>query len=108
MELCKVNRLVNPAYPSTKHLTSRDRIHQCIEIMSCDSRDGRSAAFPELRKKSESAAAHSMQEEHDAEANNNSAAHDPDVLPHIYDDEELDNIFERVIAPAEMDCALSG
>ena len=34
--------------------------------------------------------------------------HDPCVLPHMYDEVERDRIFEKAVAPAELDCAPTG
>ena len=33
---------------------------------------------------------------------------DPDILSHMYDTNEMSNTFEIAVAPAELDCALSG
>ena len=67
MELRKVNGLVNPADLFTKHLMSRERMNQLVELFNCEYRDGRSAAAPELRKNQP--AAHTMQHSniHDAQ-----------------------------------------
>ena len=118
MELRKVNGLVNPADLFTKHLSSRERINQLVELFNCEYRDGRSATAPELRKKNNAAAVQVMQHSdfhveqtgvHPAagpeDVNNQSPAHDPDVLPHDYDEEERDRIFEKAVAPVEHDCA---
>ena len=40
--------------------------------------------------------------------NNESEMHDPCVLPHMYDEVERDRIFEKAVAPAELDCAPTG
>ena len=118
IELRKVNGLVNPADLFTKHLTSRERVNQLVELFNCEYRDGRSTAAPELRR---NAAAHVVQTfEFDRcangvqlavnteDVNNASEMHDPDVLPHMYDQREMDRIFEKAEAPAELDCAPSG
>ena len=34
--------------------------------------------------------------------------HDPDILPHMYDIEEMSKTFETAVAPAELDCAPTG
>ena len=34
--------------------------------------------------------------------------HDPDVLPHFYEAGDLDKLFDKAEAPAEMDCAPTG
>ena len=118
MELRKVNGLVNPADLFTKHLSSRERINQFVELLNCEYRDGRSATAPELRKKNAAAAVHVMQHlnvhvapngVHPAagleDPNCQSPVHDPDVLPHEYDADELDRLFEKAVAPDELDCA---
>ena len=79
IELRKVNGLVNPADLFTKHLTSRDRVTQLIELFNCEYRDGRSTIAPELRP----AALNAIQSEHDPDTNNQSPTHDPDVLTHM-------------------------
>lgn len=108
IELRKVNGLVNPADLFTKHLTSRDRVNQLIELFNCEYREGRSAAAPELRKDREPAAVHSVQKDYDPDTNNRSPMHDPDVLPHMYDPEEMSKTFEVATAPDELDCAPTG
>ena len=40
--------------------------------------------------------------------NNQSEAHDPDVLPHMYEEVDRDRIFEKAVAPDELDCAPTG
>ena len=104
IELGKVNGLVNPADLFTKHLTSRDRVTQLIELLNCEYRDGRSTIAPELRP----AAINAIQSEHDPDSNNQSPAHDPDVLPHLYETDDMNKFFEKAIAPAELDCASTG
>ena len=115
MELRKVNGLVNPADLFTKHLASRERINQLVELFGCEYREGRSAAAPELRKMKvdkQALSFHVAQMEDPAvgpaEVNNQSIAHDPDVLPHMYDQAERDRIFDIALAPPEVDCAPVG
>ena len=115
MELRKVNGLVNPADLFTKHLTSRERINQLVELFGCEYREGRSAAAPELRKAKvdkQTLSIHVAQMEDPAvgpaEVNNQSIAHDPDVLPHMYDQTERDRIFDKAVAPPEVNCAPVG
>ena len=98
IELRKVNGLVNPADLFTKHLTSRDSVNQLIELFNCEYREGRSAAAPELRQDREPAAAHAVQHDYDPEVNNKSPMHDPDILPHMYDIEEMSKTFETAVA----------
>ena len=41
----------------------------------------------------------------EAEANNQSTAHDPDVLPHDYASQDMDQIFMKAIVPDDHDGA---
>ena len=81
---------MNPADLFTNQLTSRDRIAQLIVLFNCEYRDGRSIIAPELRP----AAIHAIQTEYDPDANNKSPTHDPDVLPHLYDADDMDKLYE--------------
>jgi hypothetical protein len=49
VELCKVKGEENPADLFTKHLTSRDRIRNLLDLFGCKYKDGRAAAAPVLR-----------------------------------------------------------
>ena len=104
IELRKVNGLVNPADLFTRHLTSRDRVTQLIELVNCEYRDGRSTIAPDLRP----APINAIQSEHDPDANYQSPMYDPDVLPHLYEAGDRDKLFEKATVPAEMDCAPTG
>ena len=132
IQLRKVNGLVNPADLFTKHLSSRDRINQLIELFNCEYREGRSITAPQLRKeKGPTAECHvtttnehrrndqsnskaskaskqanmaNMASVHDSvDVNNLSPTHDPDVLPHNYSAEDRDQLFELAIAPQDPD-----
>ena len=39
----------------------------------------------------------------DEDTNNHGPAHDPDILPHNYNDEDLNSMFPRVVAPEDPD-----
>ena len=120
IELRKVNGLVNPADLFTKHLKSRDRINQVVELFNCEYRDGRAMTAPELRKtKTTAVDSGSKQAEihlnddvtrrladNDGstatahiDINEQSTMHDPDVLPHMYVQKDLELIFQRAEAP---------
>ena len=107
IELRKLHGLMSPADLSTKHVTSRDRVNQWIELFNREYREGRSEAAPELRKDREPPAVHAVQHEHDPDANSRSPMRDPDILPHMYDTNEMSKTFEISVAPAELDCALT-
>jgi hypothetical protein len=49
-ELYKVRGEDNPADLFTKHLTSRERIHNLLELFGCVYRDGRSSKAPQVRE----------------------------------------------------------
>ena len=118
IELRKVNGLVNPADLFTKHLSSRERINELVGLFSCEFREGRPLAAPELRKQKPQQEAASKHLIHVAqmepaagreeESNNQSPMHDPAVLPHMYLDKDLDQLFEKAVAPPELDCAPTG
>ena len=49
VELCKVKGEQNPADLFTKHLTSRERIHNFLDLFGCKYKGGRAAVAPVLR-----------------------------------------------------------
>ena len=49
-----------------------------------------------------------MQHDHDPDINNKSPMHDPDILPHMYDAEQMSKTCEIATAPVELDCAPTG
>ena len=103
IEVRKLNGRVNQSELFTKHLTSRDRVTQLIELLNCEYRDGRLTIAFELSP----AAINAIQSEHDPDINNQSPRHDPDV-PHLYETDDMDKLFEQAVAPDEMDCAPTG
>ena len=103
IELRKVNGLVNPADLFTKHLQSRERVDQLVKLFNCEYRDGRAASAPQLRKNDSKPEVNVAQTE--ADPNNTSRSHDPDVLPHDYNDEDLDEIFYKAVVPGDGDGA---
>ena len=112
IELRKVNGLVNPADLFTKHLSTRERIEQLVTLFNCEYREGRAQSAPELRKTRPSSsstsaaaayAAYSEQEQSDV--NCRSVAHDPDVLPHMYGEADMNDVFFRAIVPDDGDSA---
>ena len=54
IELRKVDGTSNPADLFTKHLPSRDKLLQLVELFGCDFREGRPHGAPELKKDSKS------------------------------------------------------
>ena len=79
-------------------------MNQLIEVFNSEYRDGRSTIAPKLT----SAAIVAIQSEHDSDVNNQSPMYDPDVLPHFYEAGDLDELFDKAVAPVEMECAPTG
>ena len=121
IELRKVNGLVNPADLFTKCLSSRERIDQLVELFNSEYRDGRASTAPALRKTKTAPEAQAMTvgtvkarttttttttttSAHD-DTNNESPAHDPDILPHMYEQHDMDKLFMKAEAPEEGDSA---
>jgi hypothetical protein len=133
IQLRKVNGLVNPADLFTKHLSSRDRVNQLVELFNCEYREGRATTAPLLRKdKPQTAECHAttaddstndrrnyLHNNHSKckaskqasaasvserdDVNNLSPTHDPDVLPHNYAEEDRDKLFQVAVAPVDPD-----
>ena len=123
----KVNGLVNPADLFTKHLSSRDRVTQLVELFNCEYREGRATTAPLLRKEKTPDAECRMTttnttKQHDndgvthsnmasnmasnigvgvVDTNNLSPSHDPDVLPHAYAADDMESLFPVAVAPED-------
>ena len=103
IEVRKVRGDVNPADLFTKHLPSKEKIHQLVKLFGCEYRTGRSTAAPLLRPQGvgggpggQPATAHLptfvTEEEHEE-------AHDIEQLPHMYERSEMDRLFKVLGAP---------
>ena len=128
IQLRKVNGLVNPADLFTKHLNSRDRVTQLVQLFNCEYRDGRATTAPLLRKdKTTVAECHATTTDRrnvggvgskaDTQAkqasmaniathedvNDMSPCHDPDILPHCYSSGDCERLFPLAIAPEDAD-----
>ena len=51
VEVRKVAGEVNPADIFTKHLPSREKVHQLMSLFGCEYREGRAKSAPMLKKK---------------------------------------------------------
>ena len=102
IQLRKVNGLVNPADLFTEHLSSRERVNQLVELFNCGYREGRASTALQLKKDTVP-----MTDGHvaslDDDDNNHGPAHDPDILPRSYNDEDPNNLFPRAVAPKDPD-----
>ena len=114
IEVRKVRGDVNPADLFTKHLPSKDKIHQLVGLFGCEYRSGRSEAAPLLRPKDASggqggqpatgylstfvvapaAVFVTAEGEEDRQT-----PHDINILPHMYGHEDMERLFPRLLAP---------
>ena len=96
IDLRKVRGEVNPADVFTKHLTSQERIESLMKLFGCEFRGGRPAGAPQLkREKAEGMGELNVHEDDFYHAE----MHDPDVLPHEYNNDDIEKLFPRAIAP---------
>ena len=104
----KVAGEVNPADLFTKHLPSKDKIHQLTALFGCEYREGRAATAPLLRPTTVTGqqGGHLPDDDgHDPLPNfvlADAKPHDPNKLPHMYDDETIDEMFPKIEAPAQI------
>ena len=94
--------MVNPADLFPKHESSRDRVNQLVELFNCEYRDGRATTAPQL-KRDTVPTSDGRFASLDADDDNRGPAHDPDILPHNYDDGDIDGLFPRAISPEDPD-----
>ena len=103
----KVAGEVNPADLFTKHLPSREKVHQLLGLFGCEYREGRAASAPLLRpmdgvcQQGGQLVEQSMlptfsAEEYEAQA------HDCSRLPHQYSENEIRRMFPSL--PAAPPC----
>ena len=87
IEVRKVKGEENPADLFTKHLPSRDKVHQLVRLFGCEYRSGRAASAPLLRPM-------------ETEVNSLDSAV---RLPHLRSPAEIERRYPRMEAPDEMD-----
>ena len=98
----KVHGEVSPADIFTKHLPSREKVHQLLNLFGCEYREGRAEAAPLLRPLN----VDGRQGGHSADDSvlpafvNDACAgpHDTTRLPHKHSDIELDKYFPVITA----------
>jgi hypothetical protein len=96
---------VNPADLFTKHLPSREKVHQLLGLFGCEYRDGRAASAPLLRPLE----GNGQQGGHLAgedplptfAAYTDDVPHDESRLPHMYPVEEIARLFPTIEAAPE-------
>ena len=103
----KVAGEVNPADLFTKHLPSKDKIHQLTALFGCEYREGRALTAPQLRPNVDP----EQQGDHLPGDDSfdplptfmsDAITHDPNILPHMYEHEIMVKMFPLIEAPAEI------
>jgi len=99
----KVAGEVNPADLFTKHLPSKEKIHQLTALFGCEYREGRAATAPLLRP------AERQQDGHLPEVEplpnfvmSETQPHDPSVLPHMHCEGDIEKLFPKIEAAPEV------
>ena len=110
-ELRKVLGTENPADLFTKHLPSREKVHQLLRLFGCEYRDGRPAAAPLLRPRDDDG----RQGGHPADDGIDqlptfmnmyeAKIHDESRLPHMHSSREMSELFPTIKAAPEPDNA---
>ena len=101
----KVRGEVNPADLFTKHLPSREKVHQLLGLFGCEYREGRSAAAPLLRPMD----VDGRQGDHSTGddplptfvAEIEAGMHDISRLPHMHSELEIEKLFPTITAADE-------
>ena len=101
-ELRKIRGEVNPPDLFTKYIESRPKLDQLISLFQCEFLEGRAAAAPALRKEGLRAfdANDLMEDALKFAGDEEPEAHDPEVLPHDYLEDEMQRYFPQISAPA--------
>ena len=101
IEVKKVRGEVNPADLFTKHLPSREKVHQLLDLFGCEYREGRAAAAPLLRPHGSD----SREGDHSTHdplptfvAEYEAQLHDPCILPHMYSSVDIKKLFPKIPA----------
>ena len=103
----KVRGEVNPADLFTKHLASREKVHQLLGFFGCEYRDGRAKAAPLLRPmgSDDRRGGHSVEGDklpaYSAEIE--AGLHDAERLPHLHSTAEIERLFPSIPAAPEQE-----
>ena len=98
----KVRGEVNPADLFTKHLPSKEKVHQLLGLFGCEYRAGRAESAPLLRPAGSSGQQGSHLADVDPLPTFSVAAegeiHDETLLPHMYPEEIIRKMFPKIEA----------
>ena len=114
LKLRKVRGDCNPADLLTKHMPSREKLTQLVQLFGCAFIDGRAASAPLLRRrKPEELAGRGFADDEvdivkDSDMHGNifmveARAHDVDRWPHLYPADELEVMFPLVLAADDVE-----
>ena len=102
--LKKIRGEVNPADLFTKHLPSREKVHQLLTLFGCECREGRPKSAPLLRPNGSDG----RQGDHPTSdpvptyvAKFEAQMHNPEILPHMYSKAEMNKLFPTITATPE-------
>ena len=103
LELRKVRGEVNPADLFTKHLPSREKVHQLFQLFGCSYREGRPESAPLLRPMDSVCQQDGQLAEQSplpgfAMGELEAEIHDPTRLPHLHSEEEIRKLFPVIAA----------
>ena len=96
----KVRGEVNPADLFTKHLPSKDKVHQLLNLFGCEYRTGRAESAPLLRPHGSD----SREGGHSSDGNPlptfqlEAELHDERTLPHLYEEADVEKMFPSIAA----------
>ena len=100
----KVRGEVNPADLFTKHLPSREKVHQLLGLFGCEYRDGRAASPPLLRPHGHNGREGGRSTDDPLPtfvAEIEREPHDINVLPHMHSPELINKLFPTIDAASE-------
>ena len=98
----KVAGEVNPADLFTKHLPSREKIHQLTALFGCEYREGRAESAPLLRPAERQHDGHLPEVEPLPNfVMSDARPHDPNVLPHMHCEGDIEKLFPKIDAAPE-------
>jgi len=96
----KVRGEVNPADLFTKHLPSKDKVHQLLALFGCEYRSGRAASAPLLRPDGSDGRQGGQPTGDDPlpTFSLEGELHDESMLPHLYPNDEIERMFPQIQA----------
>jgi hypothetical protein len=96
----KVRGEVNPADLFTKHLPSKDKVHQLLALFGCEYRSGRAASAPLLRPDGSDGRQGGQPTGDDPlpTFSLEGELHDESMLPHLYSNDEIERMFPQIQA----------